>query len=242
MEEPFEIVRRPVQSPGLAGAGVPVPLPIMSDEVLDANIIQQRVNESHNYLNRLRDDGSRHACTLDDEREAERYKAEVQATVLFRPLLRIIPPANGNGGEGDVLALLREFRDDTRQQHADTQQQLANIQRQHADTRRQLANIQRQHGDTRQQLDNIQQQLTILQYNAQAMSFNASAVNPQAPITALRNNAGIVPAIFPATLGDFHNLDDNRARALLRHYRDNIPRDANVKSLLGLHIGLRVAA
>ena len=231
--EPFEFVRSPVQSEGLARAGIPVPPPIMSNQVLDENIIQERINDGHEYLHRLEDRRNLHECSLGDKRGAKRYKMEVQAAALVRPILRIIPQANGNEGDGLILQQLRQ---EIQLLQRASQQQLEAIQL----VNQQLQAMQRR---SERQLQDMQlrseQQFETLQFNMGALAFNSSALLPQVPIRPLKNNAGRIPRHFPGTRGEFKRLNENRVQALLDFYGIPRPGQGEELELLASHVGLR---
>ena len=216
MEEVFEFVRSPAQSRQLAEANIPAPLPIMSNEVLDENILLERIDESLDYLHCIKE--RRHgACTSDHQREAKRFKAEAQASALVPPLLRIIQPANGNGGGG--VALVRQ----------DVQQLQRIVEQQFERVNQQLQNMERR----------SERQFENLQFNMGALACNSSALIPQAPIRPLKNNDGNIPRRFPVTRGAFEALSEQHARNLLAFYGIPLPEQGQGKGRLASHIGLR---
>ena len=200
--EPFEFVRSPIQTPELALADIRVPPPIMSNQVLDENVIQERIKEGEAYLHRLKE-RRLSSGRLEDEREAKRYKAEVQTAALVRPLLRVISQANGNEGDGGILPLLhqdiQQLRQATQQQGQAMElinQQLQAMEQQQQAMQQQLQAMQQQLQDMEQRSG---QQFDNLQFNMGALAYNSSAMIPQAPIRPLKNNAGNIPRHFPAT-------------------------------------------
>ena len=128
MEEVFEVfIEGPAQSDSLRGADIPLPPPLLDVEVLREDTVQRRILESQQYLHALKDDG-RHVCSLEDVREAKRFKKGVEVAALTHPLSRVTPRANAE----EVARLLRPLM---REEFNVLQQQL---QREMQAMRRQL--------------------------------------------------------------------------------------------------------
>ena len=225
MEEVFEVfIEGPAQSDSLRGADIPPPPPLLDVEVLREDTVQRRILESQQYLHALKDDG-RHVCSLEDVREAKRFKKGVEVAALAHPLSRVTPRANAE----EVARLLRPLM---REEFNVLQQQL---QREMQAMRRELQR------EMQRQVQPIQLQLRILEVNSGAIAFNSSANIPQAPIRPLMNDEGNAPAEFPATLRAFQELIRRGTQNLIRDYQIVVPRDEDAKKMLAAYLGLRAA-
>ena len=236
MEEVFEVfIEGPAQSDSLRGADIPLPPPLLDVEVLREDTVQRRILESQQYLHALKDDG-RHVCSLEDVREAKRFKKGVEVAALAHPLSRVTPRANAE----EVARLLRplmreEFNVLQQQLQREMQAMRRELQREMQAMRRQLQR------EMQRQVQLIQPQLSILEVNSGAIAFNSSANIPQAPIRPLMNDEGNAPAEFPATLRAFQELIRRGTQNLIRDYQIVVPRDEDAKKMLAAYLGLRAA-
>ena len=247
MEEVFEVfIEGPAQSDSLRGADIPLPPPLLDVEVLREDTVQRRILESQQYLHALKDDG-RHVCSLEDVREAKRFKKGVEVAALTHPLSRVTPRANAEEvarllrplmrEEFNVLQqqLQREMQAMRRQLQREMQAMRRELQREMQAMRRQLQR------EMQRQVQLIQLQLSILEVNSGAIAFNSSANIPQAPIRPLMNDEGNAPAEFPATLRAFQELIRRGTQNLIRDYQIVVPRDEDAKKMLAAYLGLRAA-
>ena len=236
MEEVFEVfIEGPAQSDSLRGADIPPPPPLLDVEVLREDTVQRRILESQQYLHALKDDG-RHVCSLEDVREAKRFKKGVEVAALAHPLSRVTPRANAE----EVARLLRplmreEFNVLQQQLQREMQAMRRELQREMQAMRRKLQR------EMQRQVQLIQLQLRILEVNSGAIAFNSSANIPQAPIRPLMNDEGNAPAEFPATLRAFQELIRRGTQNLIRDYQIVVPRDEDAKKMLAAYLGLRAA-
>ena len=183
-------VRSPAQSDSSRGnvQDIRIPPPILDNEVFDGDDIDLRIREGQVYLSSFKSDG-RHGTSHDDFMESKCDIPEVRIAAMASPQLRIAPQANANQ-IADLLMplLLQEIREQFGAMQAELLGQLDAFRHE------------------------TQQQFRILQYNMAALAFNSSALNPEAPIRPLMNDAALLPDRFPATLRDFHDPDEGMPR------------------------------
>ena len=238
MEAPEpEFVRSPHQSADVEAA-FPAPPPILDAEVLDENLIRDRVTRSKEYLRSLKRDDL-HRSKYGDIKAAKRYKAEVKAAAIAHPLMRIVPRVNVDQVADLNMPHLDLLRDEMRL----TRQQIQNLRR---ETRQQARDLRREvrqqtrdlRRETRQQFRDVHLQINVVLFNMGAVAYNSQALLSQLSIRALKN-AGDLPDPFPATRGEFQGLEEAAARDLLGFYGIRRPRGGNAKMLLAEHVGLR---